>query len=67
MVSVADGETLLNLQEGTEITGISRPSIYVRIRSGNFPTPLKVGRNIKWRVSQIDEWIATLPEAKSLR
>lgn len=67
MVSVADGEKLLNLQEVTEITGISRPSIYVRIRSGNFPTPLKVGRNIKWRVSQIDEWIATLPEAKSLR
>ena len=68
MLPIADGERLLTLREVSTITGISRAAIYVGIRRGDFPTPLKVGqKNIKWRSSQIDEWLAALPEAKSLR
>lgn len=42
-------------------TSLSRATIWRRVRSGEFPAPLKLGPNrIAWRESDVDNWIAGL-------
>lgn len=39
-------------------TGLSRSSLYQRIRNGNFPRPVKLGpRASGWLESEVDAWI----------
>ena len=64
MVSVSDGEKLLTMAEVLKLTGLGRKTIYTYMRGGTFPLPLKCGpKNIRFRASQIDEWIDGLPAA----
>ena len=55
---------LLRRPEVESITGLSRASIYARMKDGKFPLPVRLGPNsVAWRASDIDEWIAALPLA----
>lgn len=50
--------TILRLPETIKRTGKSRSSIYLDIKSGSFPKPIKLGaRSIGFVEQEIDEWI----------
>ena len=50
--------TILRLPETIKRTGKSRSSIYLDIKSGTFPQPIKLGvRSIGFVESEIDDWI----------
>ena len=51
-----------------EITGLARSSIYRQMDLGSFPRPVKVGPSaVRWRESDITEWLASRPTASSER
>ena len=61
-------DRLLRRREVEEITGLARSSIYRQMDRGSFPRPVKVGPTaVRWRESDITEWIASRPTAGSKR
>ena len=55
---------LLRLSEVRARCGLSRSSIYRKMREGSFPEPLKVGdRAVRWPEHEINAWLATRPRA----
>ncbi|MHA3977425.1 helix-turn-helix transcriptional regulator [Halovulum sp. GXIMD14794] len=39
-------------------TGLSRSSIYEKMRLGEFPRPVRIGkRAVAWRADDVDGWI----------
>ena len=59
---------LLRLPEVTEITGLSKATIYRRLAAGEFPAPVKVGpKSIRFRADDVEAWIAGLPVHVDLR
>ena len=64
MVSVAEGERLLTVKEVIDLTGLARRTVYAQMRDGRFPVCLKLAeRAVRWRLSEIEEWLAKLPRA----
>jgi prophage regulatory protein len=50
--------TILRMPEVCAKTGLSRPTIYERLKKHNFPSPISLGdRAIGFIESEIDEWI----------
>lgn len=48
----------------TEITSLSRSTIYRLMDEGRFPRPVKLtGKSVAWPESRIAEWLRTRPEA----
>lgn len=39
---------------------MSRASLYRAVSRGEFPAPVKLGRSTRWRVSDVDAWVASL-------
>ena len=57
-------DRLLRLPEVMTRTGLSRSTIYRKMREGSFPEPLKLGvRAVGWRESDIEAWMQDLPGA----
>lgn len=57
---------LLRLTQIKQLTGLSKSSIYLFMKSGNFPSPIKIGkRAVAWRSSDIDTWLHTILENPS--
>ena len=51
-------ETLTGRQEVQRMVGLSRSTIYDKMRAGTFPLPLKIGaKAVRWRMSEIEEWV----------
>lgn len=51
-------DRLLRLEEVLHITGLSRNTIYRRIRERSFPRQVKLGPNsVAWRQSDIAKWV----------
>ena len=52
---------ILRTPEVVETTGLSKTTIWRRLRSGDFPIPVKLGgpdsRLIGWKQEDIEEWI----------
>lgn len=52
---------LLRMREVIDLTGLSRASIYRRLKVGTFPNPVRLGENsIAWRSSEVAHWIDSL-------
>ena len=57
-------ERLLRLPKVVDRTGLSKPSIYRLIQTGDFPKPRRVGkRAVAWLDSEISEFINSLEVA----
>lgn len=53
-------ETLYRLPKVKARTGLSRSTIYDKIKRGEFPKPVALSaRAVGWRQSDIDAWIAS--------
>lgn len=56
-------QQLLRLKEVMIRTGIKKSVLYERIKKGTFPPGVDIGGGYRrWRASDIDDWIAALPE-----
>lgn len=50
---------MVRLAEVSRTTGRSRSSIYLDVKEGRFPKPIKIGkRAIAWSSEDISQWIA---------
>ena len=57
-------DRLLTRAEVESITTLSRSSLYRKMRAGSFPEPIRIGdRAVRWRESEIREFIASRPRA----
>lgn len=51
--------TILRLPGVKARTGLSRSTIYLRIKDGSFPTPVSLGpRAVGWPESEIEDWLS---------
>lgn len=51
--------TILRRKQVEARTGLSRSTIYERIKEGTFPAPVALGaRAVGWDAAAIDEWVA---------
>ena len=59
--------SLPTIEQVCERTTLGRTSIYERLREDEtFPKPVRpTKRSVRWRASDIDNWIAALPSADS--
>jgi prophage regulatory protein len=54
-------ERLLRLRQVMDRTGMGKSTIYRKIAQAGFPSPVSVGgQAVRWRESQVDQWIAAL-------
>ena len=57
-------EGLAKLPAVMNATGLSRSTLYARVKLGEFPAPVKLGaRSVAWSVIDIRSWIAGRIEA----
>ena len=55
-------DAMLRPSQVAERTGLSRTTIWRRVRTGNFPPPIVLGPNaIGWPTSVVNEWLDTQP------
>lgn len=54
--------SLLSIREVAEASGISKPTIYRRMKAGDFPRPVKLSPNrVAWYESEILAWLESRP------
>ena len=57
-------EGLAKLPAVINATGLSRSTLYARVKVGEFPAPVKLGeRSVAWPVELVRAWIASRIEA----
>ena len=58
-------DRIMRITEVADITGLSRTTVWRRVRSGDFPPPVKLGgptsRSVGWRKEEIEKWIKGRP------
>ncbi|ERH51276.1 Prophage CP4-57 regulatory protein (AlpA) [Pseudomonas oleovorans subsp. oleovorans] len=55
---------LLDFNAVSRKVGLSRKTIYCRIREGDFPRQVKIGRASRWLQHEVDDWIASAAAAR---
>lgn len=59
---------VLRLPAVLSMLGVSKPTIYLWIRKGEFPAPLKIGRKASgWLLSEVESWIAERETARAAK
>ncbi len=59
-----DQDVLLTRREVERRTGLSRSTLYRKMRDGTFPVPLKVSeRAVRWRESDIRAYVDSRPRS----
>ena len=56
-------ERLLRITEVIKQTSLAESTIYKRMRSGEFPSVIKIGGASVWAESEVDEWIEFMKSA----
>lgn len=52
--------TILRRKQVEARTGLSRSTLYARIRDGNFPRPVSLGgKAVGWVEAEITDWVST--------
>ena len=61
---LTDQDVLLTRREVERRTGLSRSTIYRKMREGTFPVPLKVSeRAVRWRERDIRAYVDSRPRS----
>ena len=56
--------TILRLQAVIARTGLSRSTIYSKVKKGEFPSPVNLGeRAVGWLDSEIESWLESRVQA----
>lgn len=54
-------DRFLSAQQCADAIGVTKASIYLWTRDGEFPQGLKVGKKTFWRQSEVARWMASRP------
>ena len=58
-------DRIMRTPEVVKLTGLSKTTIWRRVRSGDFPMPVRLGslatRSVGWREGEIKRWIEGRP------
>ena len=55
---------ILRVSQVVRETGMSRITVWRRVKAGKFPAPVKLGtRMIGWRTAEVQEWMKQLEAA----
>ena len=58
-------ERIMRIPEVVEVTGLSKATIWRRVKSGDFPAPVRLGnmatRSVGWREGEVQDWLDTRP------
>ena len=58
VVQTPQDKPFMSMEEVAGMFGISKSTIYAKMRSGDFPLPIKTGqRGIRWRTDELMAWI----------
>ncbi len=49
----------ISSKEIARILGISKSGVFQLTQRGEFPVGIRVGRNRRWRLSEVEDWIAS--------
>ena len=61
---LTDQDVLLTRREVERRTGLSRSTLYRKMREGTFPVPLKISeRAVRWRDSDIRAYVDSRPRS----
>lgn len=56
---------LIRAPEVFELTGLRRTTIYEKVKTGDFPAPVKLSvRSVAWRLDQVESWILSRESAR---
>lgn len=55
-------DRLLRLRDVAYLVGLSKATIYRKLKLGDFPRPVTMGASVRWRESEIVAWIAALTQ-----
>ena len=62
--AIYQGYGLLTIEEVCAVTKMSRSTVYKKVKSGEFPKPIRLGRRmVRWRRWEVETWISSRPEA----
>lgn len=56
-------DRLLKRQEVLEKTGFCYASLWKWMREGSFPRSVRIGSSVRWRESEVDDWINRQPRS----
>ena len=63
-----DSDVLLTRREVERRTGLSRSTLYRKMREGTFPVPLKVSEQaVRWRERDIRAYVDSRPRSMGIR
>ena len=55
---------ILRQPEVSELTGLSRTSLWRRTKDGSFPRPFRLGgkrsKAVGWKAEEVEEWLESL-------
>ncbi|WP_430317557.1 helix-turn-helix transcriptional regulator [Pseudomonas nitroreducens] len=60
-----DRDRLISLKEVISQTGMGKDFIYRKIKNGDFPGVVKMGRYSRWSENEVQEWIQERKAARS--
>ena len=55
---------LISIREVMLITGLSRATIYRKVRDDNFPKPIKLSGSVRWYKNEVEDFITSLPRVQ---
>ena len=54
-------QSILRLRQVSQMTGLSRSTIYLQISQGTFPKPVSLGaRAVGWKYAAVLRWLESL-------
>jgi prophage regulatory protein len=54
----SQNDRIIRLPEVLHMVGMKKTSIYSKIKHGDFPVPVKLGRASGWLESDVQRWIS---------
>ena len=55
-------DRMLKIGEVLELAGLSKPSVYRRMKDSNFPQPKAMGpRAVRWSETEVRQWLSDRP------
>jgi len=49
--------TLITVEDVANLMQVSTRTIWRLLSAGKIPTPLRIGKSVRWRTNQIENWI----------
>lgn len=59
-------DSLVSFREVVAITGLSKSTLYRRMRAREFPMPKRTGDLLVWPAGAVLDWISSLPDVTEL-